>query len=325
MGIVNATKNQFRSVIQWDDPKEWELFRKFDIRGDELKNISKLILQPGQGCIYTYEGTVKGLFNEPGIYDIQTDNRPFITTLKKFINFFESEHKTGIWFYRTADIVNMRWGTRLPVTYVDPFYTFPVNLRAYGNFSIRITQPEAFFTRIVAGQSNYDAYNLQELLLSRISQKLGQYLANAKFSYAEVDSNLEKMASDATAQTQAEFADFGFELLDFRIEGSSFDQETNNRIAGISNIQADAKAAQLAGLTFEEMQKMMALREAVRNENGLGAGVVTVLNLTNTPLANPADLTLIRAKLIDLKELYDSGLIDDNEFKMQKAKILKQF
>ena len=59
MGIISSTKNQFRTVIQWDDPQEWELFRKFDKRNDEIKNASKLILQPGQGCIFTYEGSIK--------------------------------------------------------------------------------------------------------------------------------------------------------------------------------------------------------------------------------------------------------------------------
>lgn len=323
MGISNATKNQFRSVIQWDNPHDWELFRKFDIRGDELKNISKLILQPGQGCIYTYEGSVKGLFNEPGIYDIQTDNTPFITTLKKFINFFESEHKTGLWFYRTADIINIRWGTRLPITYTDPFYTFPVNLRAYGNFSVRITQPKAFFTSIVAGESGYDAYKLQELLLSRISQPLGAYLANARFSYADIDRNLEKIAADVAEKTKSEFTQLGFELLDFRIEGSSFDQETNTRIADISNVQADVKAAQIAGLTFEELQKIKAVRDAAQNTNGLGAGILTAMNLTSTQVQN--DLPTLKSKLSELKELYDSGLIDEDDFKIRKENILKQF
>ena len=36
-------KGQMRSVIQWEDPKEYQLFFKFTDKGDELKNASKLI------------------------------------------------------------------------------------------------------------------------------------------------------------------------------------------------------------------------------------------------------------------------------------------
>ncbi|MFA6083784.1 hypothetical protein [Mucilaginibacter sp.] len=54
MGLISATKNQFRSVLQWDDPQEWEIFRQYKKRNDEIKNLSKLVLQPGQGCIFTW-------------------------------------------------------------------------------------------------------------------------------------------------------------------------------------------------------------------------------------------------------------------------------
>jgi len=324
MGLLDATKNQFRSVITWDDPQEWEIFRKFTDRNDELKNASKLIIQPGQGCIFTYEGKIEGTFSEPGIYNLETDNKPFITTLKKFLNFFESEHKTGLWFYRTAEIVNIRWGTRIPITYNDPVYSFPVNLRAYGNFSIKIVQAAEFFTRIVAAKSVYYAYDLQELLLSRISQPIGQYLANAKFSYAEVDSNLEKIAADAAEKTVKEFEEFGFTLLDFRIEGAAFDEETNKRIGGISDVQADVKAAQLAGVPFETLQKMMAMREAAKNEGGQAAHVITALNM-NQPAPQPAASTpSVKDRLKALKELFDEGLLDEEEYKLKKQELMKE-
>jgi membrane protease subunit (stomatin/prohibitin family) len=93
MGITDAIKNQFRSVVEWDDPRENELFYRFTERGDELKNASKIILQEGQGCIFSYEGKIEAVFEEAGMYDLKTDNKPFITTIKKFLNAFESEHK----------------------------------------------------------------------------------------------------------------------------------------------------------------------------------------------------------------------------------------
>ena len=324
MGLLDATKNQFRSVITWDDPQEWEIFRKFTGRNDEIKNASTLVIQPGQGCIFTYEGKIEGTFSEPGMYNLETDNKPFITTLKKFLNFFESEHKTGLWFYRTAEIVNIRWGTRIPITYNDPVYSFPVNLRAYGNFSIKIVQAAEFFTRIVAAKSVYYAYDLQELLLSRISQPIGQYLANAKFSYAEVDSNLEKIAADAAEKTVKEFEEFGFSLLDFRIEGAAFDEETNKRIGGISDVQADVKAAQLAGVPFETLQKMMAMREAAKNEGGQAAHVITALNM-NQPAPQPAaSAPSVKERLKALKELFDEGLLDEEEYKLKKQELMKE-
>jgi len=327
MGILEGVKNQFRSIVQWDKPEQWEIFRRFTDRGDELKNASKLILQPGQGCIFTYEGKIRSVFDQEGSYDLATDNTPFITTIKKVMNAFESEHKVGLWFYRKADIVNIRWGTRIAITYNDPQYGFPVNLRGYGNFSIRISQPAAFFTNIVAGKEHYYADDLQELFLSRIGQPISNYLANAKFSYAEIDSNIENIAKAARDRTQTVFEELGFQMLDFRIEGTSFDDETFRRIAGISDTQAEVKAAQAAGLSYVDYQKMKAMRDAAGNQGAAGAGVGLLAGLNlggimGQPTAEPkAD---IKSKLTTLRNLLDGGLIDEAEFKKKKADILDQ-
>lgn len=325
-------KDQFRSVIQWEKPDEQEIFLRFTDRGDELKNASKLILQPGQGCVFTYEGKIEAIFEEEGLYSLATDNTPFFTTLKKFMNAFESEHKVGLWFFRRADILNVRWGTRIPITYNDPVYSFPVNLRGFGNYSIKITDPKNFFINVLAGQEHYYAADLQEIFLSRITQPISTYLANAKFSYAEISSNLENIATEAKEKTKPVFEELGFKLIDFRIEGTSFDDETNARIAGISDIQAEVKAAQLAGIDFAEFQKLKAMRDAAKNEGAAGAGVglFTGMNLGNvinnsTPTQNnnTSPKEDAKAKLKELKELLDEGLIDENEFKEKKQEILK--
>ncbi|MFD2589118.1 SPFH domain-containing protein [Croceitalea marina] len=321
-------KNQMRSVIQWENPRDFQLFYKFTDRGDELKNASKIILQPGQGCIFTYEGKVEGVFEEEGIHDLKTSNKPFWTTIKKFMNAFESEHKTGIWFYRRSDMLNIRWGTRIPITYNDPVYGFPVNLRGFGNYSIRITEPKSFFVNVLSGKLDYFVDELQEIFLSRITQPISNYLANAKFSFAEIDSNIELIAKEAQLKSVQIFEDLGFKLLDFRIEGTSFDKETNQRIGEISNVQADVKAANIAGVDFAELQKLKAMRDAAKNEGAAGAtmGMFAGMNMGNTmgQQQKPPEKIDVRSKLKELKELFEDDLISEEEFQAKKQQLLDQ-
>jgi len=271
-------KNQFRSVIQWETPEAKQLFVKFTDDGDEIKNASKLIVAPGQGCLFVYEGKIKGLFEEEGMHDIKTSNSPFLTSLKKVMNLFESEHKVGLWFFRKAELLNLRWGTRMPITYTDPIYNFPVNLKSYGNYSLKINEPKSFFTNVVAGQEHFYVANLQEIFVSRIVQPITNYLANAKFSYAEIDSHIVKIANTAKESTSTIFQNLGFELLDFRIEGTSFDDETNKRI-------------------------------------GLGKAA----NKTTSSAQTPVDLG---SKLKELKELFEDGLITEEEYNSKKTSLL---
>ncbi len=316
-------KQQFKSVIEWENPNERELFIKSTDNFEEIKNASKLILQVGQGCILTYEGKVQEVLQEEGIYDLKTDNKPFITKIKKFLALQErSEHILGIWFFRKADIVNMRWGTRVPISYTDPIYTFPILLSAFGNYSVKITEPLAFFKNIIAGKNLFTHSDLKEIFLSRILQPITDYLANAKFSYVEIDSRLNEIAQNTQEKTNIIFTDLGFEVLDFRIEGTQFDQETLDRIGEVSDIQAEVKSAQIAGVDFAELQKLKAMRDAAKNEGTAGTtmGLFTGAELSRTTNETPKED--IKSKLVKLKELFDLELISEEEFNEKKKELL---
>jgi len=332
MGIVN----QFRSVIQWEDPRPNELFLKFTDKGDEIKNASKLILQPGQGCIITYEGKVQEVLTEEGMYDLKSDNTPFLTTLKKLLTLRDgSEHVVGIWFYRNADILNMRWGTRVPIAYTDPVYTFPILLSAFGNYSIRITEPRYFFENVVAGKEYFGHAELKEIFLSRISQNITDYLANAKFSYVDIDSNLNIIANEVQTKTADVFTNLGFNVLDYRIEGTQFDKETLDRIAKISDVQAEVLAAKLAGINYTEHQQLQAMRDAANNQTGgagmlmgvgAGMGANTLMNqgVQNQQQAVPSAEDPM-GKLKKLKQMFELELISETEFEEKKKEILSNF
>jgi len=316
--------NQFKDIIQWDNPNENELFIKFNKKGDEIKNASKLIIQPGQGCILTYEGKIINHINEEGIYDLKTDNKPFITSIKKFLSLQDgSEHILSVWFYRKADIPNMRWGTKVPISYTDPVYTFPILLSAFGNYSIKITKPTEFFTNVIAGQEIYCHADLKELLLSRIVQPITDFLANAKFSYVDIDSHLNSIANEAKNKTKTIFDQLGFEILDFRIEGTQFSKDTMERINKISDVQADVLAAKIAGVNYTQMQQLQAMKDAANNTGGT-AGILMGINtgMHTSNLMNQKTLSPLE-KLKQLKELFDLELITKEEYTEKKNELLK--
>ena len=102
MALWNAITGQLRSVIEWKNPAPDVLFQRWTDNGDEIKNASKLILGPGQGVVFVYEGKPQAVITESGMTDLKTQNIPFWTTITKFMQAFRSEHKVGIYFFRTA-------------------------------------------------------------------------------------------------------------------------------------------------------------------------------------------------------------------------------
>lgn len=349
--MSNSFSNQLRSVIEWNNPKPDTLFEKWTQDGDEIKNASKLIVGPGQGCLFVYEGKVEGYFEEEGLYDLKTGNIPFWTTIKNIMYKFESAHKVGIYFYRKAEMQNIRWGTPSPITYKDPVYNFPVGLGAFGNFSFKITKAVDFFSNVIAGEDYYPVRSIQKVILSRITQPISDFLAKASFSYIDIDKHRNEIAEFSRNSCESIFNDLGFQLLDFRIEGTNFDEDTKTRIGRIADMSAEAQAMRELGVSYQDYQQLEALKNMAKNEGGgnlgmqMGAGLgmgQMMGNMmhnqnqqpqqsqqpyqpqNNPPVSTPNPDDPIQ-KLEKLKKMFEAGLIDEQEYKQKKQEILSQF
>lgn len=337
MALFDGIKRQLRSVIEWDNPSPEVLMSQWTDNGDEIKNASKLIVGPGQGCIFVYEGKVKAVIEEEGLINLKTANIPFWTTIKKFMQFFESEHKVGIYFYKKSKILNQKWGTSSPIKYDDPKYKFPVGLRAYGNYSYRIYDPKDFFINIVGSHSDFYIDDFRTVMSARIIHPISDYLAESQFSYAEIDSNREEIAQGISIKLSMAFRKLGFDITDFRIEGTDFDEDTLKRINRIADLTAEAQAAQAVGLDYAKVQQLEALREAARNEGGgagigmgMGAGIGLGQNMAqtmtqqNTTANTQATANDAIAKLTQLKNMFEAELITEEEYSTKKQEILGQ-
>ncbi|RZK76171.1 MAG: SPFH domain-containing protein [Pedobacter sp.] len=323
MGIINFFKEQFLTVIEWKDQPQDILFYKYPLKSDEIKDASKLIIAPGQGCVMVYEGKVTGVLEQEGIYILETDNDPFITSLSKFMQAFESEHKLKIYFYRKAEINNQGWGTSNRVKYEEPVYRFPVNLGAYGNYSFKLTDAKLFLTEIAGLSDQYTVSQAQMLMQSRIEQQLTVTLATSAYSILQIDSKLNELSTELKTQLNTEFSSLGFELTNFKMQGASFDQQTQQQINQIANARAGILAAEQAGVNYTEMEKLQALRDAAKNDSGMaGAGLQINLgaNLGNSTGTSPDAVS----QLQKLKSLFDQGILTQEEFDAKKKHWLDQ-
>ncbi|GAB4269708.1 MAG: SPFH domain-containing protein [Methylomicrobium sp.] len=332
--IFDGIKRQLRSVIEWNNPHPDALFEQWTDNGDEIKNASKLIVGPGQGCIFVYEGKVKAVIQDPCLIELSTANIPFWTTIKKFMQFFESEHKVAIYFFRRSKVLDQKWGTSSAIKYEDPKYKFPVGLKAYGNFSYRINDPENFFNTIVGHHRNFYIEQFREIMTARIVHPLTDFLAESRFSYADIDANREEIAQGIRIKLSEVFDKLGFEITDFRIEGTDFDEETLRRINRIADLTAETQAAQIAGLDYARLQQLEAMRDAAQNEGGaagvgmsMGAGIgfgqtMAQVSSPHQPPQQESKLVGPMEKLTQLKQLHEAGLISDQEYSAKKKEIL---
>ena len=338
MAILQNMKRQLRSVIEWRDPRPDSLFQQWSDNGDEIKNASKLIVNPGQGCIFVYEGKIRSVLKTPCLLELETANIPFWTTIKKFMQFFESEHKVGIYFFRNSKVLNQKWGTLAPIKYEDPKFGFPVALKAFGNYSYRIVEPQGFFVNVVGGHNNFTITDFRSVMSERIVHSITDHIAERCLPYTEIDAQREELAQEMSGQLTADFAKLGFEITDFRIEGTTFDEDTVRRIGRIADLTAEAQAIKAVGVDYAELMKLEALREAAKNEGGgagIGVGLGAGLGMGQAMAQSMTQKTTAAAatdsgsdsatKLAQLKKMHEQGLITDDEYAAKKKQILDAF
>ncbi len=333
MGIRSFFRKQLSTVIEWTNQENDLLFYKIETPTDEIKHASKLIVSPGQGCILVYEGKVQDVLTEQGMYFLESDNHPFITTFLKLRQSFESEHKMHIYFFRTAEIVNQSWGTATPVKYVDSVYKFPIQLGAYGNYSVRIAEAQSMFENLIGSKDLYTTIDVKEVIFGRIAPELSSHLAQSAYSYREIDAHLAELSSQTKELINQTISKLGLELTDFRIESTSFDQETEERIDRIAGMTAEALSAAEVGLDYVQLEKLRALRDAARNEGGLagaglqvGAGLAlskSLLEQKDEMFENNGNEDPV-AQLKKLKLLLDEQIITQEEFDEKKKDILNR-
>lgn len=332
MGILNIFSNQLSAVIEWKNPKPNVIWWKYPSKRDEVINASKLIIAPAQGCALVYEGALVEIIEEEGIYNLKTDNHPFITTLTKLRQNFESEHKLKIYFFRKAQILNQRWGTPSPIKFIDSTYKIPVELGVNGNFSYKIANPKHFYTEIIGETDEFLAETMSQSVAERIPQLIAEIIHEKRYSYIEIDGKIHDIARDISLKINDEYQNLGLALTDFRIVGTQFDEATQERIGRVADVAADVQAAQQAGLDYVELEKLRALRDAARNEGGpAGAGLQFGVGMEIGKKFNEqTETTLTKGsgdaaeQLRKLKILLDENIITSEDFELKKQEILRK-
>lgn len=328
--MFNLFTNQLSSIIEWKNQSPDVLWFKYPSSNNEIKNASKLIVAPGQGCVLVYEGEIKDVITNEGIFNLETDNHPFITTLTKLRTSFNSEHKLYIYFYKRSEVVNQKWGTPGYIKYIDPHYKFAVELGANGNFSYMIDDIKQLYINIIGSNDSYTTKQSQEVIFNRFMQTITTVLAQQKLSYNEIDANLANISKALFETLNIELRPLGLKLTDLKISGTTFDDETHRRISNIADISAESQAAAEGGLNYVELEKLRALRDAARNEGGIaGAGLQMGVGLElGRALTSRVDNTISESdndavsKLKKLKLLVNEDLITQEEYEAKKKEIL---
>ncbi|OCX66708.1 antifreeze protein [Thioclava sp. SK-1] len=275
MGILDFLSGEFIDVIHWVDDTRDTMVWRFEREGHAIKYGAKLTVREGQAAVFVHEGQVADVFG-PGLYMLETNNMPILTTLQHWDHGFRSPFKSEVYFVNTTRMGDLKWGTKNPVIARDPEFG-PVRLRAFGTYAMRVADPALFLTEIVGTDGEFTADEISFQLRNIIVQEFSRVIASSGLPILDMAANtadLGKLVSTAIAPTVAEY---GLSIAEFYIENVSLpeaveavlDKRTSMGIVGDLNAFLQFNAAQAMGQPGSAATSGMGAAMGV----GIGAGM----------------------------------------------------
>lgn len=219
---------EFVDVITWLDETRDTMVWRFERHGNAIKYGAKLTVREGQAAVFVHEGQLADVFT-PGMYVLETNNMPIMTTLQHWDHGFDSPFKSEIYFVNTTRFNDQKWGTKNPIIARDPEFG-PVRLRAFGSYSMRVGDAAKFLTEIVGTDGEFTADEISEQIRNIIVQEVSQILAKSGIPVLDMAGNTADLGRLVTSAIEAKITEFGLSIPEFYIENISLPAEVEKAL-----------------------------------------------------------------------------------------------
>jgi len=264
--IKKKLSQEFIDIVEWIDTTNDTIVHRFERYQNEIKNNAKLVVREGQKAVFVNEGQLADVFN-PGTYTLNTNNLPILTTLKGWKYGFDSPFKAEVYFVNTRLFTDEKWGTKNPVMLSDERFGL-TEIRAFGTYSFRISDPGKFVVDVVGTDGNFTNYEVNEHLKSLIVTRFTDTVGEANLPLELYAANTSELSETCQEVMQPEFERIGIELEKFYIENVSMPEELKKEIFEYSRLDK----LDLSKLT--QFKAAKAMEAAAKNEGGTaGAGM----------------------------------------------------
>lgn len=228
---------------------------------------SQLIVRESQAAVFFRDGKSLDTFGA-GRHTISTANIPLLTRLIGIPFSGETPFKAEVYFVNLREFLEQKWGTPEAITLRDSELGM-VRLRAFGTYSMQVSEPQLFVNKIVGTQGLYETNQIQGFLRGIIIARLTDLLGEVQKSILDLPSMYDEIGAGAKAKVQDDFNALGIALKTLYVTSISPTEDTAKAIderasmGAIGNMQA-----------YLQFKTARAMTEAAGAPGGMaGAGV----------------------------------------------------
>lgn len=280
-------KKHWTNVIKNTGDADLLLWRQLE---EDFNTNSTLIVLPGERAIFVDGGQIVQVF-DAGIYQLSTENYPFISRLRNAFSGGVSVFNCLVYFVRDASGFEIKWGTDSPIQVRDKVLGMATKLKARGAYKIRVSDPVAFLEKYSGNKSSLDQLSVKsyfcEEFLTTIKSQLSTYFQAYDGELLGIDAHLEDLSRQIEPSISEKLTAYGIELQRFSVSGidiaedhlrSQFDQVGMEAFEKVKLAQADKAVLDTLGNDWMKMQQVDIMKTMAQNGGGgLGADLAAGL------------------------------------------------
>lgn len=265
--------------VRYDDKRNQNIQGTADV----ISNGSIIHVNPMQFMILTDGGRIVDYTADEGYFRVDNSAQPslfngqFGDVLKDAWERFKfgggTPQKQKVYFINLQEIKGIKFGTANAVNYFDNFYNAELFLRAFGNYSIEVTNPILFFKQALPrNQERVDINDINEQYLSEFVGALQASMNQMSIDGVRISQvasksvELSKYMADVLDESWKN--DRGFQVKAVGIQSISYDDESKK----IINIRNSGAMLQDATIREGYVQGSIARGVEAAGSNAAGAG-----------------------------------------------------
>ena len=283
-------------VIKFDGPQEALVWKH---PKENMASGSQLVVGPAQTAVFVQEGQICDLF-ESGTYTLDTNNLPILSALINLPFGGRSPFTAEVFYVNQRSILDIKWGTQVPIQLKDPLYQVIIPLRAFGQYGVSVQDPGLFVEKLVGTAQAYTTDDLvryfRGLVGSRVTDELSTALTEEGISFVEASARIAELSERIAQRLQDFFAAYGIRLVNFFISSINA-PENDPTVQRLKAALSERQKMEILNYNYQQAQTFDILGRAADQLGGdggmagmgaaMGAAVADLVR-QNLPSAQPA-------------------------------------
>lgn len=217
MAIVDRIQYEgSKDVIIWKHPAE------------DFNTSAQLIVGESQQAFIVRNGEISQPYGK-GKHTIQTENIPFLRNVVELVTGGVSPNSYEVFYVNLAALLKVYWGTATPWCIQDPNLQVPFNIKAYGQYYVRVVDGRNLLLHLVGTSTSLTEKDLQSYfngyLMGYIQEIVAKTMYEDNIQCLELPTKLSYFNKKIQEKLNELVQEFGISIKNFAIESIGADQD----------------------------------------------------------------------------------------------------